>query len=172
MNRLLTYEVWLANSEIYIPFILMIIFLFVSITIIIKRHKEKAYYNKVIREVAFENVLYNSISKEIVAYAVNPVTHELITMNETLSKDFEGGICYEVLQGRNQMCQFCPEGKIKNGETYQWAFYNNKTNKLYVLFDKMVPFNGSGKIIHLEFGFEISKKLVTQLKVLSDKYHE
>lgn len=83
-------------------------------------------------------------------YVTDIETNELIYMNRQLrnsmgiqdDKQYIGKMCYEVLQGTNNPCEFCTNCSLKSGEFLTWTHMNPVLNKRVLLKDTLVEENG------------------------------
>lgn len=109
-----------------------------------------------------------------VCYISDMETYDLIYINEEGKKllglkniDFKGHKCYEVLQGKTEICSFCTNSKLSKGIFYEWKFTNPKLKQHFELKDTIIELEG--KDVRLEFAFDVTKaknkieKLKTQL---------
>ena len=83
-------------------------------------------------------------------YVTDVDTHEIVYMNRYLREslgyrdplEYEGKQCYEVLQGKNQPCSFCTNGRLRAGEFLTWTYQNPLLNKRMLLKDSLICANG------------------------------
>lgn len=95
-----------------------------------------------------------------IVYVTDIETENLIYMNARLRKmlgyhndEYVGKKCYEVLQDRSSVCEFCTNNKLKKGEFYEWTYTNPLMNKTFLIKDTIVTF--SGKEYRLEMAIDI-----------------
>ena len=81
-----------------------------------------------------------------IVYVSDIDTHELIYMNRRLREDlgyrshdeYQGNMCYEVLQGFREPCTFCTNQQLKEGEFVSWAYENPILHQRFLLKDTMI----------------------------------
>lgn len=93
-------------------------------------------------------------------YIADPVTYELLYINEAGRKTF--GItelsqqkCYRALQGKEAPCDFCTTPFLKSGENYTWEITNSITKRHYLLKDRLIQWEG--RSARLEVAFDITE---------------
>ncbi len=115
------------------------------------------------------DIISKSILNEIedVVYISDINTHELYYINAVCKKilgnpteeEWRRKKCYKVLQGFDEPCSFCTNGKLCHEKFYNWEHYNEHLNIYYDIQDKLVTFEG------IEARLEIAKD-VTRRKLL------
>ncbi len=129
-----------------------------------------------INELAISNrnsaeILDNSDS---IVYVSDLDTYELLYLNARgkratgiiSDEDLKGRLCYKVLQGKDEPCDFCTNHLLCEENYYEWSFYNPNLDTTFLLKDKLTYFNG--KMARLEIATDVSK-LVELEKELTDK---
>ena len=100
----------------------------------------------------------NEISELI--YVADPVTYELLFLNETGRKTFgvselTGQKCYQVLQGLDAPCSFCTTPHLVPGENYTWEYTNPLTKRHYLLKDRLIQWESQSA--RMEIAFDITE---------------
>jgi len=101
-------------------------------------------------------------------YVCDPQTKELVFLNAYLlnllgKTEVEKGLCYEVLHGRTEPCDFCPQSKLidENGEPHSeplhWEFHNAAAGRDFLVMDRMVPWH-DGRLMHLEVATDVTER--------------
>ena len=83
-------------------------------------------------------------------YVSDTETNELVYINQhlmqalgfTSREEYQGKMCYEVLQGRHSVCPFCTNSKLEMGEFISWIRTNPVLNKRFLVKDSMVVSHG------------------------------
>lgn len=91
-------------------------------------------------------------------YVADTETHEILYLNKAgkeIFGDCEGKLCYEVFQGKNERCSYCPTEKLCEKEFYEWIHTNEITGKTFMLRDKIVNWNG--RKAQMEIAFDITE---------------
>ncbi len=109
-----------------------------------------------------------------VVYVSDLTNYDLLYLNElgkrtagiTSDEEYKGKKCYNLLQGKNEPCDFCTNQLLKEDEYYEWSHYNPKFNTTYLLKDKLI--NYKGNMARLEIATDIST-LVELEKTISDR---
>ncbi len=70
-------------------------------------------------------------------------------------EDYLNKKCYKILQGKDDVCEFCTNHLLKSNEYYEWSYYNPIIKSTFLLKDKLIPFNG--KLARLEIATDVSK---------------
>jgi len=89
--------------------------------------------------------LFDSI--EQVIYVTDPISYEILFVNQHLQKLFDhdvlGGICYKEFQGLDQPCEFCTNEIIfqQIGSPYTWEYHNPVLNRDYLITDKAIKWS-------------------------------
>lgn len=94
-------------------------------------------------------------------YVVDLSTYELLYMNRAGKesfgiKVFAGEKCYQLLQNEKAPCSFCTNGLLKEETFYTWERTNPKTQRHYVLKDKLIDWNG--RKVRIEIAFDMTEK--------------
>lgn len=87
-------------------------------------------------------------------------TYELLFVNEAGKKIFnindeENLKCYEVLQGFDSPCSFCPNSILTKDENYTWEYTNPITKRHYLLKDRLMEWEG--RTARMEIAFDITE---------------
>lgn len=103
--------------------------------------------------------LLNEVSELI--YVADLHTHEILFVNESGKQYFDaldmvGKKCYEILQGRNEPCEFCLNAVLLAGREYKWKRKNPVTGRYYYLKDKLIDWNG--KKAKLEIALDVTEQ--------------
>lgn len=96
---------------------------------------------------------YNSLITDyagLFCYISDFETDELLHMNQVAMtaygiaspESYRGKKCYEVLQGRGDVCPFCTNAHLKEGEPHSWICENEILNKTLHVIDTKVYING------------------------------
>lgn len=93
-------------------------------------------------------------------YVVDMDTYRLLYINRTgidifHLENWEGCLCYEVLQGKTSPCEFCTNHMLNQDSMYTWNFYNPIARRHYQLRDKLIEWDG--KQVRLEIAFDITE---------------
>lgn len=83
-------------------------------------------------------------------YVSDVDTYELVYMNKHLRQSlglgddaqYQGKMCYQLLQGADAPCPFCTNCQLKEGEFVSWIHKNPVLDKRVLLKDTLVPYNG------------------------------
>lgn len=116
-----------------------------------------------------QNIILKSLIDMGIAYVVDVESHVIIYANADLTKEFgklEGKICYEALQGRCEVCPFCTTPKLTpDGDALTWGYYNEISDEVYALSDKLkwVQPNGKKYLLRFEVGFELNEESVKSI---------
>ena len=99
-------------------------------------------------------------------YICDPETYELLYINPAGRECFGvdrlcGQKCYEVLQGLDAPCPFCTNGLLDHKAFYTWEFTNLKTQRHYILKDKLVDLEG--REARIEIAFDLTEKVNERL---------
>ena len=112
-----------------------------------------------------QNVM-NNVGAAI--YVCDPDTKKLVYLNAHLlnllnKTEVSGELCYEVLHGRTEPCEYCPQAMLydENGEPHtepvHWEFHNDMINKDFMITDRMVPWH-DGRMLHLEVATDVTER--------------
>lgn len=74
--------------------------------------------------------------------------------------------CYEIFQGLDAPCPFCPMAKLNFDSFYIWEFYNCKINRHFLIKDKLIMHEG--RTLHMEIATDITEK-VLEKKIVQQK---
>jgi PAS domain S-box-containing protein len=105
--------------------------------------------------------IFNGIEEAI--YIADPVTYELLFVNDFLKKmlgrNLLGKKCYEQFQGFKAPCEFCTNQIILQnpGEVYRWEYYNPNLNRHYLLFDRIIKWT-DGRDVRFEMAIDITDR--------------
>ena len=130
-----------------------------------------------ITEFAFEREqffsIFDSIDESI--YVSDPSRFIVLFANKTLQaslgKDPTGFLCFKELHGFDSPCPFCTNPLIlqDKAKPYKWEFYNQATNRNYMIFDRIIrwPDNRDARFelaIDITDRKQIEKKLRASLR--------
>lgn len=97
-----------------------------------------------------------------IVYVSDADTYNLVYMNRKAREMF-GNIsiedikkrkCYDLLQGCNAPCNMCTNDKIKDGEFYEWTYYNPIVNTKFALKDTIIV--DGGKRYRMEIAIDMT----------------
>lgn len=96
-----------------------------------------------------------------IVYVSSLDTYELLYINKIGKKvmginDISHRKCYEVLQEKDSPCEFCTNSILKEDEYYIWENTNTRTNRHFILKDKLIRWEG--KPARLEIALDITEK--------------
>ena len=82
-------------------------------------------------------------------YVADVETYELVCMNQKLRNSvgirddgqYVGRKCYELLQRTDNLCEFCTNCRLQNGEFLTWTHLNPILNKRVLLKDTLIEEN-------------------------------
>ncbi|MCF8414240.1 MAG: PAS domain S-box protein [Melioribacteraceae bacterium] len=142
---------------------------------------------KIIEEkLAKERAQYLSLFDGIddIIYVADPENYDLLYVNEAFTKNWDGEIknrkCFEVLQGKDEPCDFCTNDKILGenfGKTYVWEFQNQVNGTWYRCADKGITWD-DGRKVRFELASDITnlknleKEKEQAIKSLSERWKE
>ncbi len=122
-----------------------------------------------------------------VIYVSDPVTYELIYVNDSFKEnwgdDVVGKRCHKVLQNIDEPCSFCTNHIVfgeKLGETYYWEFQNRVTEEWFRCADKAIQWH-DGRMVRFELASNISNlkrseaslaKAICELKRSNDELQQ
>ncbi len=116
---------------------------------------------------------YITDSADDVVYISDIDTYEVLYLNRAAlallgypeEKEWKGKLCYELLQGKKEPCDFCTNAILTDKDFYEWTFYNPIFEKTYLLKDKLIPMEG--KLVRLEMATDVTKltSLESEMKV-------
>ena len=112
-------------------------------------------------------------------YVCDPATKKLIYTNSYLQKILgmklsEGNICHEVLHGRAEPCEFCPQKHLFDAdgnpstEPYRWEFHNEFLKKDFLLTDRIVTWH-DGRLLHMEVAADMTERNALALAEAANK---
>lgn len=106
-----------------------------------------------------------------IIYVNDPQTYDLLWVNDNCMESF--GLdslgrhkCYELFQGLDAPCSFCPMPRLNFDSFYIWEFYNSKIKRHFLIKDKLIMCNG--RPLHMEIATDITEK-VLEKKVIQQK---
>lgn len=104
-------------------------------------------------------------------YIVDISSYELLYMNKAGKASFGindiiGKKCYHVLHGLDHPCDFCNNKQLKEEAYCTWENTNIKTQRHYLLKDRLMEYNG--KKARVEIAFDITRQL-QQEKLLQNE---
>lgn len=109
--------------------------------------------------------IFNGIND--IMYVSDPDTFEIVHVNDIALKTFGDNIigkkCYEVLQGKSEVCSFCTNHKIfgeNYGNTYVWEYQNDSNHRWYRCTDKAIQWPDGRKL-----RFELASDITDQVKL-------
>lgn len=99
-----------------------------------------------------------------IEYVADMDTYELVYMNRKALQEWglsslelvKGKKCYEILQNSKEPCKFCTNHLLKEGEFYEWKYYNSIACKNYSLKDTMLE--KDGKRYRIELALDLSEQ--------------
>lgn len=94
-------------------------------------------------------------------YVVDLESHELLYMNRAGKELFgvqnlTGKKCYQVIQGKEEPCEFCTTPLLVEGSFYTWEHRNPVVNRHYILKDHLIEWEG--KKARIEIAFDMTEK--------------
>ncbi len=112
-----------------------------------------------------------------VVYVSDLSNYELLYLNEmgkrtgglSSDNDYKGKKCYNLLQGKDEPCEFCTNHLLNEYEYYEWSHYNPKFNTTYLLKDKLI--NYKGNTARLEIATDITN-LVELEKTITERLED
>jgi len=96
-------------------------------------------------------------------YIVNK-EYDIQYVNPVLKKEFgpyEGRKCYAYFHDREEVCPWCKNPEVFNGETVHWEWYSAKNQRTYDLIDTPLR-NPDGSIFKLEIFRDITERVLAQ----------
>lgn len=100
-------------------------------------------------------------------YVSDPVTHELLYVNEATRVHFgEPGDrkCYETVQDRTSPCLLCPSAALlarERGQSQTWEHYSPVNQRWYRCTGKLIQWP-DGRWVHQEIGMDISDRKLAE----------
>lgn len=111
-----------------------------------------------------ERIVNDLLAQETneIIYLADFETYELLylnraclrTLNYPAERDWKGKPCYQVLQGRNTPCPFCPNSKLRFEQVYEWEHYNSVVGRAYLARDKLIKLDG--RTVHFEIATDVT----------------
>lgn len=98
-------------------------------------------------------------------YVADRESYELLYLNKCGLQVFgydnfeqvKGKKCYEVLQGRTEPCDFCNNDLLTEDSYYEWERDNEIADGHFLLKDKLVDWDGNGRLVRLEIALDVTK---------------
>ena len=125
-------------------------------------------------DISHKHKLFHTALNIGCCYMTNIEDDTIIWVNDntkrTFGDDLIGKVCYEALQGRLSVCDFCTNNKIKEQPNvpYEWTFYHQGANKLYYITDVYIKLNGFR--VRFEQAIHITKEKLLELNEKANKY--
>lgn len=102
--------------------------------------------------------------KELI-YVSDLETYELLFLNRSGLQSFgysdmeeiRGKKCYQVLQNQDKPCEFCTNNRLTEYEYYEWEYDNSITKGHYYIKDKLVDWEGNGKLARMEIALDVTE---------------
>lgn len=96
-----------------------------------------------------------------VIYVADVETYEMLYLNSSGKRlfqvdSYEGEKCYQLLQGKDQPCEFCTNHLLSYDSVYTWRFTNEMTDRHFILKDKLVEWDGH--VARMEIGFDLTEQ--------------
>nr|WP_207640426.1 EAL domain-containing protein [[Eubacterium] cellulosolvens] len=96
----------------------------------------------------FDREKFDDMAERV--YMCDPENYDLVYLNHAgredlhLPEDFSctGRKCYEVLEGREEPCEFCTIPVTRRDRFHTWTSHNQKNGKDYLMRDTLVPWRG------------------------------
>lgn len=113
--------------------------------------------------------IFDSIDELI--YVADMETYEILYCNKKFIKSIGyspiGKKCYQVIQGKEEVCDFCTNPFIKNtnGEPYRWEYYNSQFKRYYLLTDRVIKWP-DGRDVRFQIAIDISNQKNLEKKLL------
>ena len=107
---------------------------------------------------------------DMMIYVTDPVTCEVLFMNDTMKKHFHvegdciGQLCYKVLQkGFDHKCDFCPCFMLdeKPGKEIFWEERSTLTGRIYRNVDRYIPWP-NGKTVHMQHSADMTELIAAK----------
>jgi PAS domain S-box-containing protein len=101
-------------------------------------------------------------------YVIDPSTHRVLFANKTAIDAYGnpliGEICYEILEGLEGPCPFCPiEVIIQNrGESYQWEHHNPVLDREFEVTNKIITWT-DGRDVRLESAVDVTDRKLMEV---------
>lgn len=71
---------------------------------------------------------------------INQFGKQLYKIND--DSEYEGKMCYQVLQGKDSPCSFCTNAKLREHGSYTWLNHNQVLDEYFIIKDKMIQKDG------------------------------
>lgn len=108
---------------------------------------------------------YNSLVMDrsgSIGYICDMQTHEIIYLSKACMavcglekpEDYQNQKCYKILQGLNEPCPFCTNGKLTGVDEYNWEHYNEKLGRWFDITDSLIRLDG--RLCRLEVARDIT----------------
>lgn len=98
-----------------------------------------------------------------IVYVADPETYELIYLNQygrsafqVEEREYRGKRCHEVLQGLQQVCPFCTNGQLVEGEFLEWTYHNPVLQETFSIKDTLIHYQG--RQYRMEFAINMDRK--------------
>lgn len=115
----------------------------------------KPDYDKIVSAVVDES--------QNMSYVSDPETYEILFLNKAMRKllgvegrDYEGQLCYQLLQGLEKPCPFCTNKLLSKENYYMWTHYNERLGKYFQLQDKFVEIDD--KTLRMEIAVDVTDR--------------
>ncbi|MGC8777666.1 MAG: PAS domain-containing protein, partial [Candidatus Caldatribacteriaceae bacterium] len=101
-------------------------------------------------------------------YLIDASTYEVLYVNGTLRKvlgeEIQGRSCFELFQGRNAPCEFCPNERVfaSPRKAFSFEFYNPKFQRHFYCMDFALESRGNSRH-KLEIAIDITRSKMTRL---------
>ena len=113
------------------------------------------------KEAEYEQLIVKHLDN--IVYVSDPVTYELLYLNEKGKKAFQiednkyqGQKCYKLLQGKDSPCEFCTNHLLNKQSFYQWTHFNVPLNRYFMMNDKLIEIE-PGHAVRLEIAVDITE---------------
>lgn len=122
--------------------------------------------NRVNQAINEERKQFRSILDSIpeMVYVSDFETHKILFANkklkELIGRDITGELCYEVIQNKTSVCDFCPDKHIRHTNTpYFWEFNNPVLKKHFYIMDRKIQWSGPKEV-----RFQLATDMTAQYK--------
>ena len=96
----------------------------------------------------FDREKFDEMAERV--YMCDPETYDLVYLNRAGRQDLHlpdnfsctGKKCYEVIEGREDPCEFCTIPVTRRDKFHTWTSHNQKNGKDYLMHDTLVPWRG------------------------------
>lgn len=72
-------------------------------------------------------------------------------------EQIKGRKCYEVLQGRQEPCDFCNNHLLSPDNYLEWEIDNDLADGHFLLKDRLVDWNGDGRLSRMEIALDVTR---------------